>query len=278
MLWMERASQGFDGSWYLQALPWVRAALVLCGGWMLGRLGRRLAQRTATGRVSPQLAMVGQRVVYWSILLVALATALRQVGFDLSVLLGAAGVLSVAVGFASQTSASNLISGLFLLGERPFVVGDTIRINQTTGQVMSIDLLSVKLRTFDNLLVRVPNEALFKTEITNLTHYKIRRMDLRLPVPYGTDIGQIRQIVTAVAESLPGVLDEPAPNVIFDGISDSGFTVLITAWGAVTDFHEARTAFSEAVFTRLLTSGITPATMRRLVVTDDTVDVRLATR
>ena len=82
----------------------------------------------------------------------------------------AAGLLTVALGFAAQTSASNLISGLFLLGERPFVVGDVIRLaSGITGEVVGIDLLSVKIRTFDNLLVRVPNETLLKSELTNLT-------------------------------------------------------------------------------------------------------------
>src|SRR5690606_3033117 len=128
-------------------------------------------------------------------------------GFSLSVLLGAAGVLSVALGFASQTSASNLISGLFLIGEQPFQLGDTIKVGNTTGEVLSIDLLSVKLRTFDNLYVRIPNESLIKSEMTNLTRFPIRRFDLLIGVAYKENISQVRQIMQNVADNNPLCMD-----------------------------------------------------------------------
>ena len=106
-----------------------------------------------------------KRAIFYGIMILMSMSALRELGFDLSVILGAAGILSVAIGFASQTSASNLISGLFLMMERPFSIGDVIRVEQTTGEVISIDLLSVKIRTFDNLYVRVPNESMIKTHM-----------------------------------------------------------------------------------------------------------------
>ena len=84
-----------------------------------------------------------KRAIFYGIMILMSMSALRELGFDLSVILGAAGILSVAIGFASQTSASNLISGLFLMMERPFSIGDVIRVEQTTGEVISIDLLSV---------------------------------------------------------------------------------------------------------------------------------------
>ena len=67
----------------------------------------------------------------------------------MSVLLGAAGVLTVAAGFAAQTSAANVISGLFLLGEHPFSIGDVIRFDKVLGTVVAVDLLSVKVCTLD---------------------------------------------------------------------------------------------------------------------------------
>ena len=120
-------------------------------------------------------------------------SALRELGFKLSVLLGAAGVLTVAVGFASQTSASNIISGLFLLGERPFSVGDVIRVGSTTGEVLSIDLLSAKLRTFENLFVRIPNETLIKSEVTNLSRLPVRRLDLKIGIAYKEEVGENKE-------------------------------------------------------------------------------------
>src|SRR5262245_9746602 len=110
----------------------VIAALLIFGvGLLLARLCGAAVRRMVLGRATAQQAMVAQRLVYYGVLGVALVSALNHIGLDLSILLGAAGVLTVAVGFASQTSASNLISGLFLLGERSFVIGDTIRVGAT---------------------------------------------------------------------------------------------------------------------------------------------------
>ena len=77
--------------------------------------------------------MLFQRGAYYVILGLFVIAALHQLGFNLNVLLGAAGILTVALGFASQTSMSNLISGLFLIGEKPFQIGDIIKVDQTVG-------------------------------------------------------------------------------------------------------------------------------------------------
>lgn len=236
-------------------LPWLKALLVLLLGWVVARVAAAVSRRVTEPRLDPQLAMIAQRGAYWSILGVAVATALREVGFDLSVLLGAAGILTVALGFASQTSASNLISGLFLVGERPFVVGDTIQIGATVGQVVAIDLLSVKLRTFDNRLVRVPNESLLKTEIVNLTHYRIRRIDLQFQVAHGTDLARLRTVATAVADSLGEFLDEPRPQLSFERFSDSGLTVQLSAWTPRETVVEARNALADALVRALDREG-----------------------
>ena len=102
------------------------------------------------------LIMLLQPGSFYLILCLFLVSALVELGFSLGVLVGTAGILTVAIGFASQTSMSNLISGLFLIGEQSFAVGDIIKIDQITGVVLSIDLLSTKLRTFDNTYVRLP--------------------------------------------------------------------------------------------------------------------------
>jgi hypothetical protein len=113
------------------------------------------------------------------------AGALHQAGLKLGVLPGAAGILTVAIGFASQTSASNLISGLFVIAERPFVVGDIIRVAETTGEVLSVDLLSVKIRTFDNLYVRIPNEGIIREHGIEIPcrHRTLYADDVAVPFP-----------------------------------------------------------------------------------------------
>ena len=250
------------GTWF-EALPipslvqWGRALAAVIVGLLVARATRGVVGRVARQRLDEQHAMILQRGLYWTILVIAFASALRQVGFDLSVVMGAAGVLTVAIGFASQTSASNLISGLFLLGERPFGVGDTIQVGPTLGQVVSIDLLSVKLRTFDNRLVRVPNENLLKTEVVNLTHYAIRRVELTLRVEFGTDLAKVRALDLATADAVPLVLDEPRPFVLVDRIDELGVVLVLYAWVTRPTVLDSRDAIAEAVLTALHREGIT---------------------
>ncbi|MDO3377565.1 mechanosensitive ion channel family protein [Geoalkalibacter halelectricus] len=230
-----------------QILKGLRALLFLVVGFLLARFVSRLVQRVTTRRFSVHHAALFRRAAFYLILGLFLASALRELGFSLGVLLGAAGVLSVAIGFASQTSASNLISGLFLIGERPFSTGDMIRVGNTTGEVLSVDLLSVKLRTFDNLYVRIPNETLIKTEVTTLTRFPIRRFDLQVGVAYKEDIERVRKVLMEVADKNPLCLDEPKPLFIFNGFGDSSLNIQFSVWAKRENFLELRNSMQLSI-------------------------------
>lgn len=220
---------------------WTEAILKVLLGIALGRLAGMGAVRLFAGTADAHQAMLLRRITFYVVFALFAVSAAHALGFDLGVLLGAAGILTVAIGFASQTSASNLISGLFLLGEKPFAVGDIIRVGTTTGEVLSIDLLSVKLRTFDNLFVRLPNETMIKSEITNLQRFPIRRLDLQVGVAYNEDMRTVRKILLAVADANPLCLEEPRPLVIFQGFQDSALGFQLSAWTRSTNFLELRT-------------------------------------
>lgn len=223
-----------------QWLVLLRATLLLLAGWLiahiLGSAARRLAKRYAVVKET----LLIQRMVFYAVFAISVVTSLQELGFNLGALLGAAGILTVALGFASQTSASNLISGLFLIGERTFVVGDTIRVGNTTGEVLSVDLLSVKLRTPDNLFVRLPNEALIKAEITNLTRFPVRRLDLKFGVAYEADMQVVESVLRELAGKNAFSLQDKAPVFIFDGFSDSAMNIQFSVWAKREDFLALR--------------------------------------
>jgi small-conductance mechanosensitive channel len=219
-----------------------KIAGLLVVGFVLARLLSAALGRVLQTRMGEGQANTFRRIALYALYALVAVSVLRQLGIDLTVLLGAAGILTVAVGFASQTAASNLISGLFLLVERPFVVGDVVRIGQTTGEVIAIDLLSSKIRTFDNLKVRVPNEQLLKSEIINLTHFPIRRIDLLVGVAYDSDLEQVREVMMGVAAKHPLLLDEPTPLFIFVAFGDSAINLQFSVWAARVNFLEAKTA------------------------------------
>ncbi|MCA9568840.1 MAG: mechanosensitive ion channel family protein [Myxococcales bacterium] len=233
-----------------------RATLLLVGSLVLGSIAARVARAFSTRRFSPAQAEVASRLTYYAFVVLGIASALRELGFDLSILMGAAGLLTVAVGFASQTSASNLISGLFLLFERPFVIGNTVRVGQTTGEVVSIDLLSVRLRTFDNLLVRVPNETLLKSEIVNLSHFPIRRLDVPLAIPHAEDVEKLKSFLLSVVAAYVQKLEERKPVVHFVGFLPNGVQLQLSVWAAREDFLAVKNAFPLALHRELAAAGV----------------------
>ena len=217
----------------LKALTLTQAlfsAGLLILGVVLAKLSRHAIARLATDRFSEHQSLLLQRIVAYFIGGIFIFSALQQVGVNLGVLLGAAGILTVALGFASQTSASNVISGLFLLSEKPFAVGDIIRIGETTGEVLSIDLLSVKLRTFDNLFVRMPNETIIKSQVTTLTRFPIRRVDLKIGIAYKEDIAAVKELLLKVADEFHLCLEDPQPLVIVLGFGESSVDLQLSAW------------------------------------------------
>jgi small-conductance mechanosensitive channel len=138
--------------------------------------------------------------------------------------------LTVAVGFAAQTSASNLISGVFLMVERPFTVGDVIGVGELNGEVMSVDLLSSKIRLFNNLMVRIPNEKLVKSDIVNYSYFPVRRVDFKMGVSYDTDPRFVEQVLRRVATNHPLCLEDPRPVFVFSGFGDSAMNLQFQVW------------------------------------------------
>ena len=247
-----------EGSWLEQitAFDWVRAAVVLVLGLGASRIVAYRAGAYAREHLSPQTSMLLRRGVLYLGALITLTFALHQLNFSLAVVLGAAGVLTVALGFASQTSASNIISGLFLLGERPFSVGDVIQIGSTTGEVLSIDLLAIHLRTFDNIFVRIPNESVIKSEVRTLSRFPIRRYDMQLGVAYREDLERVREVLMDVADRLPICLEEPAPLIIFQGFGDSSVNLQFSVWAARENYLELRNTIAADVKQRFDAEGI----------------------
>ena len=181
---------------------------------------------------------------------------MQQLGFDISVLLGAAGILTVAIGFAAQTSASNLISGLFLLGEKPFEVGDVLRVDGETGEVVGIDLLSVKLRTFDNLFVRLPNETLIKSKVVNLTKFPLRRIDLVVGVAYREDLKRVIGLLLEVAERELRCMEEPQPFCVVTAFNTSSIDLQLSVWCRKEVFRDLKSEMMVAIKASFDRNGI----------------------
>lgn len=234
----------------------VRAVVVFVVGLLVARTAVGLVRRAAGDRLRKQHLMMVTRAIYLLLLVLVLSATLSQLGFQLGVVLGAAGVLTVALGFAAQTAASNMISGAFLIAEEPFQLGDIIEVDGTAGEVHSIDILSVKLRKFDNTVLRIPNELLMKTPVLNRSRFPIRRVDFAVGVAYKEDTERVRRILRDVADANPLCLEEPEPVFIYKGYGDSALELQFSVWTMQENFRQVYRYFLEEIKTAFDANGV----------------------
>lgn len=228
------------------------AAMIALIGFFIARLLSNAFIQTIGIRFNAHQRLVWRRGIFYFIFMLFLITSLREAGFKLSVFLGAAGILTVAFGFASQTSASNLISGLFLIGEGSFEIGDMIQMTLIRGyviegEVISIDLLSIKLRTVDNILIRVPNELLIRTPVQNLSRFPIRRIPITLAIAFSEDMSKVRQVLLNLAADYALVLDEPRPRVTVTAFRESTIELMFAVWTRRDNFLTVRDEIQEMI-------------------------------
>ena len=215
-----------------------------------------LVVRFLKGRVAEaKTALVSKLFKYAAFTVVAM-TVFDRIGIDLSALLGAAGIAGIAVGFAAQTSVSNVISGLFLVSEKPFQVGDIIQVADVSGIVQSIDLLSIKIQTFDNRFIRVPNETIIKSNVVNVTRFPIRRLDTLVSVSYDTDLERLMKVLVEIAAENVYVLDNPEPLIILDKFDASGINILLGTWFEKSNYLALKNSIMIDVKKRFAQEGI----------------------
>ena len=155
---------------------------------------------------------------------------------DVTAWLASAGVLGVAVGFASKDTLSNLFAGLFIVADAPYKLGDFLIIDQTTrGRVTHIGLRSTRLITRDDVEIIVPNSVMAGARITNESGGPAEWERVRIPVgvAYNSDLDQVRKVLLEVADKvdlLVKTAPEKEPRVRFRGFGDSSIDVEIQGW------------------------------------------------
>ncbi len=234
----------------------IRVLVILAVGWPLIRLAESLTRRAAQKRFTPQSLMLLTKGVRYGLGIILVVTLLNEMGFNLTAIIGAAGIAGVAIGFAAQTSLSNLISGIFLIAEKPFQIGDFVQVGDTLGLVHSIDLMSVKLRTSDNRYVRLPNASLINNKLTNITRFPIRRLDIDIGVAYKENLKQVIAVLKDIADRNPFCLDEPEPLILFKGFGESSLEFMLGVWFEKTDMLKLKNSILLEIKRRFDEEGI----------------------
>lgn len=208
---------------------------------------KRSIKKVPEQKLSMHHSVLIRKLLNYISYIIILMIVMNMLNIKLSAIWGAAGIAGVALGFAAQTSVSNLISGLFVLGEKAMKVGDVVIVNGITGTVDSIGLLSTRIHTLDNQMVRIPNSAIINSNFQNNSFFPVRRFLFELSVSYSTDMEKALEILLKVPAKCPTVLADPAPKAWFDGFLDSGMKMVLAVWLNPSDLTETKNAVYMAI-------------------------------
>jgi small-conductance mechanosensitive channel len=219
----------------LRGLAWqvIASFVVLAAALGIGRaLQRGVLKTMDRQRTNANLILLGGRFIYIATLVVGLIAILAIWGTGLVVPVALIGALTVALSLALQDVLKNLVAGVYLLLERPFVIGDHIALNSYSGEVEDIQIRYTALRTLDNQRVLIPNSLLFGSPVTNLTAFDRRRATLAISVPDGgpESVDQVEEQIRTALEKVPGVLESPPPLVTLNGAGEGKVDLHVVFW------------------------------------------------
>ncbi len=249
-------------TWLKGLLTWenifklVGTLLILFIIWIIFRLIARTIRKVPENKLSAQRASIIIKFIRYIFYIIVVLYILGLFGINLKAIWGAAGIAGVAIGFAAQTSVSNLISGLFVLTEGSIHVGDTIIVGGVTGIVDEVKLLSVRVHTYDNQMVRIPNSTIIGSNLTNNSYHNKRRLTLNVGIDYSTDMRKALETLQKAPGLCPTVLNDPAPAVWFDGFADSSINMTVAVWFKPADFLQTKNDLYIAIKQVLDEAGI----------------------
>lgn len=233
--------------------------LILLASYIVAKLVQRLTnwlleKRLRLSRLAESLIA---RMIKNVVMVIGFAIALTALEIDITPIVAAIGATGLVVGLALQGTLSNFASGIMILVNRPFDVGDVVTAGGVTGVIHQMNLVSTTFRTFDNQTIHVPNNSIWNDVITNITANPTRRVDLEFGIGYDDDFEKAEQIIKEVVENHELVLKDPAPQVVTHALADSSVNIVCRPWAKTSDWWPVKTEVTRAVKRRFDEEGIT---------------------
>ncbi len=196
-------------------------------------------------------------VVKYGILAIGFFYALDAAGIKTSAVLASLGIAGLTIGFAARDALSNLISGILIFIDRPFVIGDLVEMEGFYGRVVRITLRSTRIVTSDGRMLAVPNTEVINKIVASYTNFPHLRLDIAVTVAVDEDLDRARQVLLDLVRHDPAYMAEPAPRVVVTRLNDYNVALELQAWLQDERQHiEKRFALREKVFTALTAAGV----------------------
>ncbi|NVO62376.1 mechanosensitive ion channel family protein [Photobacterium damselae] len=226
---------------------------------VLKNLTRKMVKRAVT---SPNLKMSQLMQEFFismsgkGVFCIGLLIALSQIGLDLTPILTGFGVAGVIIGFALQDTLSNFASGMMLLIYRPFDVGDFVEAGSVSGKVSHMSLVNTTIKTFDNQIIIVPNSKIWGDIIKNVTHERVRRVDMIFGISYSDDIELTEKVLHEIVGSHESVLRSPEPTIKLHTLNSSSVDFIVRPWVKTEDYWDVYWDITREVKMRFDREGI----------------------
>jgi small conductance mechanosensitive channel len=234
----------------------VVALAVLVAFYLLWHLARVIMALTLRRRVDDTTFSFVETIVKFSLFAIGMITALDSAGIKTSALLTSLGIAGLTIGFAARDALSNLISGILIFIDRPFVLDDLVEIDGAYGKVERITLRSTRVVTSDGRMLAVPNTEIINKTVASYTNFPHLRIDVAVSVGVDLNLEEIRQMLLKLVEDDPAFMAKPAPRVVVTALNDLNVALELQAWLYDERLHiEKRFALREKVFNTLKRKG-----------------------
>jgi len=220
---------------FMTGLPNLLTALaIFIVSLYLARILSNLIRRVLRRRRAPEgVAHLLGQLALWTVIIAGTITALERF-FPVTAFLTGLGIIGFTVGFALQDIMKNFASGIILLLQQPFHVGETIGVKGFDGTVLAIDLRSTEMRAADGRVVILPNADVLANPIVNYSRANERRVDFSLNLSHNCEPGAVRKIILEAIEEVEGFVREPEPVIVFNSLTDSALELNGNFWINVT--------------------------------------------
>ncbi|MEZ4267166.1 MAG: mechanosensitive ion channel family protein [Myxococcota bacterium] len=242
-----------------QILPDVLMALITFGLFYLAWrvIGRGIDALLGRSHLDDTARAFILTLLKYALLAIGVVAALGQVGVDTTSLLTSLGVAGLTLGFAAKDALSNIISGIFIFWDRPFVIGDLIEINGRYGRVTAITMRSTRVVTVDGKMLAIPNSECANSTVASYTNFPHLRLDIDITIGVGEDIDRVRGLLLGIVAGDDRFMPAPPPVVVVTALNDYNVAIQLRAWILDERAHvEMRTWLREAAFKLLTREGV----------------------
>jgi len=236
----------------------VVAAIIFAAFYLFWRIANRgLGAFMKRSRLDLTAQRFIQTVVKYIVLTIGVVTSLNQLGVQTASILTSLGVAGLTIGFAAKDALSNIISGIFIFWDRPFVIGDLVEVSGQYGKVEEITMRSTRVVTNDGKMLAIPNSEVVNTTVASYTNFPHLRIDVTVTVGLSENLSSVRRILVGLVEKDERFMTEPAPEIVVKTLNDYNVEVELRAWLEDERKHiPVRFELREKIFNALNIEGV----------------------